>query len=274
MSSNNIDRSLHDRLRDAIDPKVPGPEVADRVMSAVARVASEDRLRSTGGSRIGRGLGTILVASLVVLLVGGALGISLALRSRTLPTAPSSHTNAPLPVPTASVPPHPSPMPSPSPSPLAGLTACRTSDLSARFADQNGAAGTLSGDIVLQNISHAACTLDGYANLQGVAHGHVTQLGVTHDFSGIFSNNGIPPKPRLVILEPGKDAYVAVAYSDVQSTATACPSFTALLVTPPNQGSALTMAVPGPYPLTLCSSAVAAIWIDEAPVSSIALPGQ
>jgi hypothetical protein len=266
MSSNDIERTLRDRLRGVIDSMVPGPKAADRVMDTVAGAASADRARA-GRSRINRGLGTLLVASLVVVLVGGALGLSLALRGRTLPTAPSTHTNPPLPVPTPSVAP---PTPSPTPSPSAALATCRSSDLTAHFADQNGAAGTLSGDIVLQNISHTACTLDGYTNLQGVAHGHVTQLGVTHDFSGIFSNNGIPPKPRLVTLEPGKDAYVAVAYSDVQSTATACPSFTRLLITPPRQGTALTMLVPGPNPLTLCGSAAAAIWIDESPVSSTA----
>ena len=267
MSSHDIERTLRDRLRGAIHPMVPGPKAADRVMDTVSGAASEDRMRNTGGSRISRGLGTVLVASLVVLLVGGALGLSLALRGRTLPTAPSTHTNPPLPVPTPSVVP---PTPSPTPSPAAELASCRSSDLTAHFADQSGAAGTLSGDIALKNISHTACTLEGYTNLQGVAHGRVTQLGVTHDFSGIFSNNGIPPKPRLVTLEPGKDAYVAVAYSDVQSTATACPSFAALLITPPNQATALTMLVPGPNPLALCGSAVAAIWIDEAPVSSTA----
>jgi|GEM_PF-6060680 len=267
MSSNDIERTLRDRLRGAIDPMVPGPKAADRVMDTVAGAASADRIRSAGGSRISRGLGTVLVASLVVLLVGGALGLSLALRGRTLPTAPSSHTNPPLPVPTPSVAP---PTASPTPSPSAALATCRSSDLTARFADQSGAAGTLSGDIVLHNVSHTACTLDGYTNLQGVAHGHATQLGVTHDFSGIFSNNGIPPNPRLVTLEPGKDAYVAVAYSDVQSTPTACPSFTRLLITPPHQATAVTMLVPTSNPLTLCGSVAAAMWIDEAPVSSTA----
>lgn len=173
MSSNDIDRSLRDRLRDAIDPRVPGPEAADRVMGAVARAASTDRVRGTGKSRIGRELGTLLVASLVVLLVGGALGISLALRGRTLP-APAGHTNPQLALPTPSIPPSFSPLPSPSPSSPAGLAACRSSDLTAHFADQNGAAGTLSGDIVLENSSKTSCTMDGYTNLQGIAHGHVT----------------------------------------------------------------------------------------------------
>jgi len=267
MSSNDLEQTLRDRLRGAIDPMVPGPEVADRVMDAAAGAASTGRRRSAAGSRIGRGLGTVLVASLVVVLVGGALGISLALRGRTVPTAPSTHTGPPLPVPSAT--PTVAP-PSPTPSPSAGVAACRSADLTARFADQNGAAGTLSGDVVLENIGAAPCTMEGYTNLQGVDHGQVTQLGVTHNFSGIFSNNGKPSIPRLVTLAPRHNAYVAVVYSDVQSTPKACPSFTALLITPPNDGTAVTMAVPAQTPFMLCSSRAAAIWIDEAPVSSIA----
>lgn len=267
MSSNDLEQTLRDRLRRAIDPIVPGPEAADRVMNSVAGQAS-DGVRGGAGSRIGRGLGMVLVASLVVVLVGGALGISLALRGRNVP-APSSHTNPPVvatATPSPTVTPHPSPMPSPS----GGLAACRSADLSARFTDQNGAAGTLSGDIVLQNIGNAPCTMEGYTDLQGVAHGHATQLGVTHNYSGIFSNNGPPPLPRLVTLAPGHNAYVAVVYSDVQSTSRACPSYTALLITPPNDGSTVTMIVPAHTTFMLCSSPVASIWIDEAPVSSIA----
>jgi hypothetical protein len=267
MSNNDLEQTLRDRLRGAIDPMVPGPEAADRVMNTVAEKGSY-RDRGGAGSRIGRGFGTVLVASLVVVLVGGALGISLALRGRTVP-APSGHTNPPV-VPTSTASPTVAPHPSPMPSPSGGLAACRSADLSARFADQNGAAGTLGGDIVLQNIGTAPCTMEGYTDLQGVANGHATQLGVTHNYSGIFSNNGPPPLPRLVTLAPGHDAYVAVVYSDVQSTSKACPSYTALLITPPNDGNTVTMAVPAHTPFMLCSSPAASIWIDEAPVSSIA----
>lgn len=267
MSSNDVEQTLRDRLRGAIDPMVPGPEAADRVMDSVAGRASDPN-RGGSGLRIGRGFGTVLVASLVVVLVGGALGISLALRGRTVP-APSSHTNPPI-VPTATASPTVAPHPSPMPSPSGGLATCRSADLSARFADQNGAAGTRTGDIVLQNIGSAPCTLQGYTDLQGVADGHATQLGVTHNYSGIFSNSGPPPLPRLVTLAPGHDAYVGVAYSDVQSTSKACPSYTALLITPPKDGSTVTMVIPAHTPFMLCSSPAASIWIDEAPVSSIA----
>ena len=267
MSSDDLEQTLRDRLRGAIDPKVPGPEAADRVMNTVAGKASSG-VRGGAGSRIGRGFGTLLVASLVVVLVGGALGISLALRGRNVP-APSSHTNPPPVVPTATasptVAPHPSPQPSPS-----GLAACRSADLSARFADQNGAAGTQGGDIVLENVGTSPCTMDGYTNLQGVANGHATQLGVTHNRSGIFSNNGPPPLPRRVTLAPGHNAYVAVVYSDVQSTPKACPSYTTLLITPPGGGGGVLMAAPAHATFMLCSSRYAAIWIDEAPVSSVA----
>jgi Protein of unknown function (DUF4232) len=267
MSSNDPEQTLRDRLRGAIDPMVPGPEAANRVMDTVAGKTS-DRNRGGAGSRIGRGFGTLLVASLVVVLVGGALGISLALRGRTVPT-PSGHSHPPI-LPTATASPTVAPHPSPMPSPSGGLAACRSGDLSARFADANGAAGTQGGDIVLENIGAAPCTMEGYTNLQGVADGHATQLGVTHNYSGIFSNNGRPPLPRLVTLAPGHNAYVAFVYSDVQSTPKACPTYTTLLITPPNGGVAVLMATSPNTAFMLCSSVAASIWIDEAPVSAIA----
>lgn len=92
---------------------------------------------------------------------------------------------------------------------------------------------------------------------------------MTHNATGIFGNNGKQPVPRLVTLAPGHNAYVDVLYSDVQSTPKACPSYTGLLVTPPNGGPGLMVAPQRLAFFILCSSVYAAIWIDEAPVSSV-----
>lgn len=262
MSTHDIESTLRERLRRAIDRVVPGPSSVDQVMRAVAGAASSRHHPSGFRLRAGHGFGVVLVASLVVLLVGGALGLSLTLRNH--PTTGGSHgqpAGPPLPVPT------PTPAaPSPSPSPSPGIAPCDGDALSANFANYTGAAGTLGGDIVLHNSGAVPCTLNGYANLQGYANGQTTQLGVTHSAGGTLlnNNNGTLPTVQLVTLQPGQDAYVAVEYSDVPSSSAPCPSYTTLLITPPEGQHAVTMT---PHPFMLCGGFGAAIWIDEAPVS-------
>lgn len=268
MTSDDLESTLRDRLHEAIDPIVPGPNAAGRVMRAITGAASEDRGGRGAGAWFGRGLGSVLVASLVVVLVGGALGLSLALRGHPTAPGPSTRTSAPLPVPTATASTAASPIPSPSPA--TGPPACEGAMLSAHFADQNGAAGTLGGEIVLQNSSDAPCIMDGYTNLRGSANGQATQLGVTHNLTGFFQIDGTPITPQLITLQPGQVAYVAFVYSDVQSMETPCPSFTALLVTPPQGRNEVTVEAAQPdATLTLCPAHGAAIWVDEAPVSLI-----
>jgi Protein of unknown function (DUF4232) len=264
MSDDDFESTLRERMSSTIDPMVPGPSATHRVMEGVLGAAAGDR-GEHAASRMGRGLGTVLVASAVVLLVGGALGVSLALRNQVVSPGPSSHTTPPAPLPTATQTP---PSVAPTPSPSAGIAACDGADLSARFADQDGAAGTLGGDIVLRNTGTSPCTMDGYANLQGYAGGHVTQLGVTHSIGGTLlnNNNGTLPTVASITLQPGQQAYVAVEYSDVQSTSTVCPSFTTLLITPPQGQHAVRMDAAG-VTFMLCGAHGAAIWIDEAPVS-------
>jgi hypothetical protein len=268
MSNDDIEHSLHDRLQGAIDPIVPGPNATARVMDAVAGAAAQGRARGGAGTRFGRGLATVLVASIVVVLVGGALGLSLALRGRSVTPGPSTHTTAPAPLSTPTPSPLPSPTPSPTPSPVAGVAACEGSMLTSHFASPNGAAGTLGGEIVLQNSSDAPCMMDGYTNLRGYAGGTATQLGVTHDITGFFKIDGVPITPELITLRPGEIAYVAFVYSDVQSSSTACPSFTALLVTPPQGRNEVRMNAVAPFStLMMCRAHGAAIWVDEAAVS-------
>jgi hypothetical protein len=270
MSSDDIESTLRDGLRAAIDPMVPGPNAGGRVMDVIA--ASRERSR-VGGFRIGQGLGAFLVASVVVLLAGGAIGLSLALRSHPIPSGPSK-TGPPGPTVPTSTPtatPTPSPSASPSPSPSYGVVACEGAILRAHFIDFDGAAGAEGGDIMLENAGHAACTMDGYTNLQGSVDGRMTQLGVTHIQAVLINNNnnGTLPTVRLITLEPGQAAYVAVEWTDVQSTSTSCPVYRTLLITPPHGSTAVTMTVTPPVtpPFMLCGSHGAAIWIDEAPVS-------
>jgi hypothetical protein len=265
MSSDDVERTLRDQLHGAIDPLVPGPNATTRVMDAVAVSAAQPKGL---GSRfhIGQGFATVLVASLVVVLVGGALGVSLALRAHTTPSGTSTHPVAPIVTPT----PVPTSTPLPAPTPSTVVAACDGTTLVAQFLDFDGAAGSEGGDIMLKNTGTARCTMDGYAMLQGVANGHVSHLGVAHGQAVLINNsNGTMPVVRLITLQPGQAAYVAVEWTDVQSSAAACPVFKTLLITPPQGQHAVSMTLTSRAtpPFMLCAVHGTADWMDEAPVS-------
>lgn len=270
MTGDDFESTLRDGMHSAIDPIVPGANAADRVMDAVTASASQPRSRFAG-LHIGQGLGAVLVASVVVILVGGALSISLALRGHSGqplpgPAATAGATSTQTPTPTAT----PTPLPTPATIALQPSN-CDGGMVTATFIDFDGAAGSEGGDIALKNTSGNGCTMHGYTNLQGLLNGKVTQLGVTHvQATLINNNNGTMPTVQSFVLAGGETAYVAVEWTDVQSTPTACATFRTLLITPPygpppQEDIADTVAMNPP--VMLCPSHGAAIWINEAPVS-------
>ncbi len=266
MRDDDIERTLRDQLHSAIDPLVPGPTATTRVMDAVAVSAARPRGWSAR-FHIGQGLATVLVASLVILVVGGALGVSLALRGQTTPNGTSTHHVAPLITPTPNPTPTSTPVPTPAP---AVVAACDGPDLASSFLDFDGAAGSEGGDIRLKNTSAAPCTMDGYTTLQGVVNGHVMQLGVVHVQATLINNsNGTMPTVQRITLQSGEAAYVAVEWTDVQSSAAACPVFRTLLITPPqgSHGVTMTLTSKATPPFMLCALHGTPAWIDEAPVS-------
>jgi hypothetical protein len=202
-------------------------------------------------------------------LIAALAGVTLVGCSPTSTHPTATPTPSPAPSAHPTEPPASSPTP-PSPSPSNGVVACEGAMLRAHFIDFDGAAGAEGGDIMLENAGHAPCTMDGYTNLQGSVDGRITQLGVTRIQAVLINNNnGTLPTVRLITLEPGQAAYVAVEWTDVQSTSTSCPVYRTLLVTPPHGSTAVSMTVTPPVtpPFMLCGSHGAAIWIDEAPVS-------
>jgi hypothetical protein len=263
MSDDHIEDTLRARLHEAIDPRVQGHAAEERVLAAAMRPAGRF------GFRVGPRIGAAIAAATVVLVVGGALGVSLALRRGTSNNGhPAPAATAPVIAPSFSPSVFPTATPSPTPSPsLEGIQPCAAGVLTARLHDQDGAAGTLGGDIALRNGGRVACTLEGYVNLHGVIDGRVVQLGVTHSAGGplLNNNNGTLPTVRLVTLQPGQNAYVAFENSDVPNGPTPCASTQTLLITPPQGGRAVSLAG---MPLTLCGGFHASLWIDIAPVSS------
>jgi hypothetical protein len=261
MSDENLEDTLRARLHEAIDPRVPGPAAERRVLAAVSEPAGRFAFR------VGPRAGAAIAAAMVVLVVGGALGVSLAMRNGR-GTSPAPATSAPVIAPSPSVSPsaQPSPMPTPTSS-FAAIKPCAGNVLTARLKDQDGAAGTLGGDIALRNNGAVACTLKGYVNLEGVIGGRVVQLGVTHSAGGPLLNNTnhTLPTVRLVTVQPGQDAYVAFENSDVPNGPTPCASTQTLLITPPQGGSSVSL---NGVPTSLCGGFHATLWIDIAPVSS------
>jgi Protein of unknown function (DUF4232) len=271
MSDEHLEDTLRAHLHEAIDPRVPGAAAEQRVHATVTDLGRTPAGRF--GFLMGPRIGAAIAAAMVVLVVGGALGVSLALRNgstRTGHPAPAASppviAPSPSPSPSPSVSPTPSPEPTPSPS-LAGIQPCAGSVLTARLKDQNGAAGTLGGDIALRNGGTVACTFKGYVNLQGVIGGRVVQLGVTHSAGGplLNNNNRTLPTVRLVTVRPGQVAYVAFENSDVPNGPTPCASTATLLITPPQGGRSMSLTG---TPISLCGGFHASLWIDIAPVSS------
>jgi hypothetical protein len=110
----------------------------------------------------------------------------------------------------------------------AGTAACTTADLSVRGGQSQGAAGTIGVPVLFTNTGSRPCELQGYPGVAGLdANGHqLTQARRVPDGTS---------RPPSVQIGPGRTASALVTGSDVATgTATSCPTYAALLVTPPN----------------------------------------
>ena len=262
---------LRARLHRAIDPIVPDRSSEARVM----RTLTENANMSSSSARwfaAHRMTATVLVAAVVAVLLGGALGITLSLRNRsthTPPPGPAAHSpsaSATL-APTATA----------SPTPNNGLAVCNGASLSAQWLDQVGAAGSAGADIALRNIGTASCSLEGYATMKWYTCTGTTKCQVpsdsarpvvlTHDGNGTLLNNngGRLPTVQSIRLNPGDTAFIAVQFSDVNSGNQPCPTINYLLITPPNAQDTVTLTLA--TPITVCGPSGTPT-MDEAPVSA------
>jgi Protein of unknown function (DUF4232) len=100
-----------------------------------------------------------------------------------------------------------------------------------------GAAGTITGTVVLTNVGSTPCSVNGYPTL-ALTSGSGAPLTVTI-VNGLTVNVSAPANaaPSPVVIGPASTAQFAYQYSDVPTGAeTSCPSSEAASVTLPNGG--------------------------------------
>ena len=115
-------------------------------------------------------------------------------------------------------------------------TTCQPANLVFNTQTGNGAAGTISLVVRMQNTSTKACTLNGYPGMQLLsAQGSPIPTNVVR--GGVAGTpSGPAAKPAaLVTLAPSGYAAFTLSYEDVPTgTETTCPSSAKAQVTPPN----------------------------------------
>jgi hypothetical protein len=153
-------------------------------------------------SMINRGYSVRLSRCLLTSLVVVGCGSS---GPRTHP----SHRSAPTPKSTPLAIATPTPTPSSS---AATVAVCQATAITGALGPSNGAAGTISYDLVLTNTGTQPCTLDGYPTLQLLADGQDLS---TPQMDGVNWLASISIAPELVtIAARGGQASTVLGYSD------------------------------------------------------------
>ena len=121
----------------------------------------------------------------------------------------------------------------------AGPVRCTSATLSVTAGASNGSAGHVNTPVVFTNTSSAPCTLFGYPGVAGL------------DASGnqaAQATRSATPGPTHLVVAPGGTASAIVINTSIPSgNQTTCPTWSGLLVTPPNdtKSTKLTVELPG-----------------------------
>lgn len=125
------------------------------------------------------------------------------------------------------------------------VPACTGSQISVGDGQSGGAAGHIDIPITFLNFSDRTCTLYGFPGVAGLDSNDQQVVQAQRTTDGAM---GVIPA-TTVTLAPGRSASAVIAAVDVPSgNATSCPSYPALLVTPPGtkQSTRVVLAdVPG-----------------------------
>ena len=120
-----------------------------------------------------------------------------------------------------------------------GPARCTASTLSVTAGASNGSAGHVNTPVIFTNTSSAPCTLNGYPG------------GAALDASGAQAAQATrtaTPGPTHLVVAPGGTASTIVINTSIPSgDETTCPTWSGLLVTPPNdtKSTKLTVQLPG-----------------------------
>ncbi|MGH8981438.1 MAG: DUF4232 domain-containing protein [Acidimicrobiales bacterium] len=144
---------------------------------------------------------------------------------------------------------HPTTTTSSSTTTAPAVTGCTFAELSVTPGRYGAGLGHEGGAILFKNVGTTACTLTGYPGVAGLSSSgkQVTQAQRTRFgyLGGFRTTSG--PLP-VVHLQPGATASAFVEGTDVpHGTETSCPSYPALLVTPPTSATSvkITEGLPG-----------------------------
>jgi len=129
---------------------------------------------------------------------------------------------------------------------------CGFGQLKVSAGPGQGATGHISAVLVFTNTSAEQCQLTGYPGVAGVDASGTQQVQATRTLNGFMG--GIPngTKPPVVTLAAGQSASATVEGTNVPTDSQpTCPTYPALLVTPPNatQSVTITAELPGCSPL-------------------------
>lgn len=161
-------------------------------------------------------------------------------RSHSAPTRPPA--SAPTSTPASSAPSTPSSLPT-------GFPRCSSAQLAISLGQRGAGLGHEGAAILFENTGRTECSLSGYPGVV-VLGPHGTQVGQAQRtprgyLGGMETGSATPP---VVDLPPGALASAFVEGTDVpEGTAVSCPTYPALLVTPPTATSSvrLTVSLPG-----------------------------
>jgi hypothetical protein len=121
------------------------------------------------------------------------------------------------------------------PTAVAASTACASGDVSVSLGRASAGLGHLGQPLLFENVGPSACSLTGYPGVALVRTGG-RQLQVRRAPNGYLG--GLSPNDTsnpVVHLRPDQTASALVEGEDSSRSGGACPSYAALLVTPPNQ---------------------------------------
>jgi hypothetical protein len=172
-------------------------------------------------------LSVLIASALALAACGGSAGVG------SHPAAPSTASSSPGPAPRI----------------VGGAAAlaprCTPGQLSARRTDTQGATGHIETGFEFRNASSRGCRLRGYPGaLMLDAQGRAMPTHLTRG-NGFFPDTTTPPRTVTIAARGGARFTLSYADNSEYAGRRSCPVAAALMITPPQSGSALRVSLGG-----------------------------